>query len=587
MIFGRVRSHLVFLSVALFPLMTLMAFAQGNESGKLKIHVSPKQAYVFVDGKAIRDGNQTIDLPTGSHEVSVHNYGYLPNTQSVNIEAKKTTDINVALQKSGDKVSGPFGNIELKGPRRAAVLLNGSTPDYLAGKVDQFNWDWLWHQRLLVKPGTYNVTVTREGNTIWAGPVTVKAGEQVTVYLDKNGKTKTKEWAQGNKMAAEPRFDDGIANSKDAIAPVTAQLTAQSGPLECGQSAQLNWNSADAIAVSITNVGDVAASGDRAVSPTKTTTYELVAKGPGGEVTKTATVDVNSQPKAMLTTNQQEVHYHKIGNKVVQDDPVTLNWSASNANQVTITPLGTEGVSGSQTVTPLPTQTTTGPVNETVNYTLSASNPCGGTTTQIAAVHIVGSIDPAPPITLASVFYPTNYPRSHHPKVGLVTSEKKELSDAADRYKAHQQYSSDHVSLVVVGHADVRGPKQYNLKLSERRAEQVKRYLVAQGIPADQIQTHADGKQQQLSKQEVSKLEKTETPDKWMMQHDYSTWLAFNRRVDIVLEPAGKQSTVAYPAASSEARILWQRSEPSLQKVESASALTTTAASLVKGPKLH
>lgn len=587
MIFGK-RQRFVFLSVVLFPLITLLAFAQGNEStGKLKIHVSPKQAYVFVDGRAIRDGSQTINLPTGSHEVSVRNYGYVPDTQAVQIEAEKTTDLSVALDKSGNKVSGPFGNIELKGPRRAAVLLNGSMPDYLVGKVDQFNWDWLWHQRLLVKPGSYNVTVRREGNTVWSGPVTVKAGEQVTVYLDKNGKTKTKEWARGNKMGAEPRFDDGLANSEDAIAPVTAQLTAQSTSLKCGQPTQLNWNSADAMAVSITNLGDVSASGDRSVTPTKTTTYKLVAKGPGGEATQTATVNVNTQPTATLALSQPEVRYRKIGNKVVQDAPITLNWSVSNANQVTIIPIGNESTSGSRTIEAQPKQTSTGPVNEVVNYTLSASNACGGTTTETAALHLVGSIDPAPPITLASIFYPTNYPRSHHPKIGLVAAEKKELSDAADRYKAHQHYSDDQVSLTVVGYADVRGPKQYNQKLSERRAELVKSYLVSQGISADQIHTRAEGKQQQLSKQEVSKLEtKTgEKPDKWMTHHAYSTWLAYNRRVDIVLEPAGKSSTVAYPTAASEARILWQRSEPSLQKVESASTATSTAATLVKGPE--
>jgi hypothetical protein len=72
---------------------------------------------VLVDGKAIRDGSQTIDLQPGSHEVSVYNYGYIPNTQQVHIDSKKTTDISVALQASGDKVSGPFGDIEFKGTR--------------------------------------------------------------------------------------------------------------------------------------------------------------------------------------------------------------------------------------------------------------------------------------------------------------------------------------------------------------------------------------------------------------------------------------------------------------------------------------
>jgi hypothetical protein len=402
------RSWFTFL-IVVFSLVALPTFADSGKTGKLKVHVSPKQAYVFVDGNAIRDGSQTIKLTPGTHQVSVHNYGYIPSKQSVEIESGKTADLNVDLQKSGDKVSGPFGDIELKGHPRAAVLLNGKTPDYFVGHVDEFDWNWIWHQRLLVKPGTYNVAVTREGKDIWSGPVSVKAGEQVTVYLDQKGKTKTKNWHQGNVMSPEPRFTAGIASATVPIAPVTAALSAQSKSVNCGQSTQLNWNTSDAVATSITDLGDVGASGNRTVSPTKTTEYQLVAKGPGGDVTQTASVDVNVRPVVTLTASQQEVHFHKVGDKIVQDDPVTLNWSASNANEVTITPLGSEGASGSQTVKPQPTQTTPGPVNEFVNYTLTASNACGGTTTQTAALHLVGSID-LPPVTLASVFYPATIP---------------------------------------------------------------------------------------------------------------------------------------------------------------------------------
>ncbi len=587
--FTAASGRFAFLAVLAFSLITLPALADNNSSGKLKVHVHPKQAYVFVDGKAIRDGSQTIHLTAGSHEVSVHNYGYLPVSKTVQIDSGKTSDLDFDLQKSGDKVSGPFGDIELKGHPRAAVLLNGATPDYFVGHVDEFDWNWIWHQRLLVKPGTYNVTVTREGNTIWSGPVAVKAGEQVTVYLDKNGKTKTKSWPAGEKMAAEPRFEAGIASATVPIAPVTADLTAQSAPLDCGQSAQLNWNAANTVAVSITNVGNVPASGDRSVSPKKTTAYELVAQGPGGKVTRTATIDVNSEPVVTLTANEQEVHFHKIGDKVVQDDPVTLNWSAKYANQVTITPLGTESPTGSKTVTPQPAQTAVGPVNETVNYTLAASNPCGGTTTKTAAIRIVGSIDPAPAVTLASIFYPTNYPARAHPRVGLVATEKAELRQAANRFKDHEEYVNDHASLTVVGHADIRGPQSYNLKLSQRRADLVKNYLVAQGISADKIQVRAEGKKQELSRSEVAKLQKQdpEQPDKWMTHNAKSTWLAYNRRVDIILEPGNAPSTEAFPNAASDARLLWQRAQPKLHQVEKADQSTSTTASLQAAPQVH
>ena len=574
----------------IFSLLALPATAQGNnETGKLKIHVSPKQAYVFVDGKAIRDGSQTIDLTPGAHEVSVRNYGYIPNTQEVHIDSRKTTDLTVDLQTSGDKVAGPFGDIEFKGHPRAAVLLNGTTPDYFVGHVDEFDWNWIWHQRLLVKPGTYQVTVTREGNPIWSGPVNVKAGQQVTVYLNRNGETKTKDWREGNTLGPQPRFHAGVASAIVPIAPVTARLTAQSTAVTCGQPTQLDWKSADAVAVSITNLGNVSASGDRTVNPTKTTTYELMAKGPGGEVTQTATVNVNAQPTATLTLTQPEVHYHKIGDKVVQDDATTLNWSASNANQVTITPLGSERMAGSQTINAQPKQTSNGPVDEVVDYTLSASNNCGGATTKTAALRIVGSIDPAPPVTLASLFYPTNYPTSRHPRIGLVATEKEALSDAANRFKSHEQYANDNARLMVVGHADVRGSSRYNLKLSERRTDLVKNYLVSQGIPADKIQTRAEGKRKELSMEEVSKLqmENPQKPEKWMMHHSRATWLAYNRRVDIILEPAGKQSTEAFPNDASDARILWQRAQPSLRKVESAANSATTAASLHAALQQH
>jgi hypothetical protein len=583
------RSSISFLACSLvLSLATLSAAADSGKTGKLKIHVSPKQSYVFVDGSAIRDGSQAIKLVPGSHDISVHNYGYIPITQSVQIESGETTDLNVDLQKSGGEVSGPFGDIELKGHPRAAVLLNGTTPDYFAGHVDEFDWNWIWHQRLLVHPGTYNVTVTGKGKSIWSGPVTVKAGEQVTVYLDHNGRMKTKSWREGETMGAQPRFHAGIASAEVPIAPVAAELAARSTSLNCGQSTELNWNSADAVAVSITDLGHVPANGDRSITPTKTTTYQLVAKGPGGDVTQTTTVNVDAQPIATLAASEQEVHYHKIGDKVVQDDPVTLNWSASNADKVTVTSLGAEGMNGNATIRPAPTQTTTGPVDEVLNYRLSASNGCGGTITKTAALHIVGSIDPAPPVTLASVFYPSNYPHAAKPKIGLIASEKTVLNEAATRLKTHEEYANDKITLMVVGHADVRGAKNYNLQLSERRAELVKQYLVSQGIPDDKIQIRAEGQQKELSRNDVTKLqtEDPQKPDKWMTHNSKATWMAYNRRVDIILEPAGEESTQAYPNGAADAQLLWQRAEPSLHNIEAAgqvSASTQASPSAVQG----
>ena len=75
-------------------------------------------------------------------------------------------------------------------------------------------------------------------------------------------------------------------------------------------------------------------------------------------------------------------------------------------------------------------------------------------------------------------------------------------------------------------------------------------------------------------------VEKLETengqkPAKWMSEHQKATWLAYNRRADIILEPSGQQSMKIYPEQSADARILWQRPVPSLKQVEAASTTSS------------
>jgi OOP family OmpA-OmpF porin len=54
-------------------------------------------------------------------------------------------------------------------------------------------------------------------------------------------------------------------------------------------------------------------------------------------------------------------------------------------------------------------------------------------------------------------------------------------------------------SIAVVGHADRIGKKAYNQKLSERRAEAVKAYLVQMGVPSDKIQTEGRGESEPVT----------------------------------------------------------------------------------------
>ena len=59
------------------------------------------------------------------------------------------------------------------------------------------------------------------------------------------------------------------------------------------------------------------------------------------------------------------------------------------------------------------------------------------------------------------------------------------------------QYSS--YRIVVEGHADERGTREYNLALGARRAEATRDYLVAQGVDGGRMKTISYGKEQPVA----------------------------------------------------------------------------------------
>src|SRR5580658_6470629 len=266
------------LSMFALPVLALVwlspAIAQSSkDTAKLKIHVEPKQAYVFVDGKAVREGSHTLHLTPGEHAVNVRNYGYIAGTEKEQLSDGVKTKLKVDLQPYGDKVSGPFADIEFKGNGQDAVLLNGDTPAYFVGNVHEFDWDWLWHKRLLVQPGTYHVTVRHQDNTIWTGNVDARAGQKVIVYLNHDGREVTKNFKPGETLGPQPRFHAGIISVTVPVAPVTAELATNAEKVGCGVGDTLKWSTADAVNTSITGVGAVANEGDRTVTPMQDTTY--------------------------------------------------------------------------------------------------------------------------------------------------------------------------------------------------------------------------------------------------------------------------------------------------------------------------
>jgi hypothetical protein len=549
-------------------LLSPTTFAQESKLGKLKVTVSPKQAYTFVDGKAIGPGNRTVKLALGTHHLVVANYGYKFFEQDVSIDSDKTTPMKVDLASAGSEVAGPRGRIQLEvGTLRAgdaAVLLNGKKPAYFVGHVDEFNHDILLHQELTVPPGTHQVTVTRYDKEIWSGPVTVAANQRVILDIS-NGKQKIKDWPRGSTQLSGsiPRFKVGTASATVAVAPVGGSVSANPPNIKCGQNTQLAWTSVETIDADMSGFSPVPTTGERTISPKQTTVYELTATGPGGVTKPSARVEVNPVVESSLDASPAEVRYRRIGDKVIEQGSATLTWSSSNSDAASLTPLGSVDGSGSKSISLTPSQTADGPVDEEFKYTLTATNVCGGSDTKTVSVRVKGSIEPIPAVLLKSVFYPTDYPTKHNPSVGLVLSQQEVLTALATSFTKYLEYDPN-AKLSLVGNADERGRNEYNQSLSERRVQRVREFLISQGIPENKIETAAYGDEKPIDKATVIDLQakNPNQPPETRVRNSSATWLAYNRRVDVILLPTNAESLRFYPNQAPDSEILWQRARP-------------------------
>lgn len=570
---------LVAITVLALALFAVSAPASAQD-GTLKVKVKPKSGYTLVDGRPMGQGSHTITLPAGEHEVGVYRYGRKPHVETVTIDAGQTTNLNVTLESVPGTVSGPWSRLRLLvKPNQAAVFLNGRTPDFLIGCAGSTDGHFLIGQELLVPPGTHTIALALDGYVTYTTEVTVEANQRAEIrHTMQRGSGEeplspgTLSFKPENKLAAvgdRPR-DQGDGNSmKAAVASLSAQLSADPAQISCGDSSRLTWSSTEAARGEISGVGGVAASGEQLVTPAATTTYDFTAAGPGGVQTASATVNVDASIQASLSVNPPEIRYRKIGDKVIEHGTTEIIWSTSKADTVSIDPLGSVSAAGSRSLQPAPARTETGAVDESVTYTLNASNPCGTAETRAASLRITGSIEPLPEVVLASVFFPTDYPDARNPDLGLLRSQQQTLSSLADGFKKYLDYDPD-ARLVLESHADQRHSRPYNQALSERRAARVKQFLVDQGIAGASIETTGFGEDQNLERSTVEALEQQNPnqPPPRRLRARFTDWLAHNRRVDIVLRPAGETSTRYYPHHAADSGILWQQPKPSPRVVE-------------------
>ncbi len=123
----------------------------------------------------------------------------------------------------------------------------------------------------------------------------------------------------------------------------TAQITATPTSISAGDQVVLSWRTTDADSITIEGIGTVPSAGVKNVQPTSSTSYHLIARGPGGVADSTARVTVSSAPAVSAPTtgmtdeqafhaNVQDIFYDYDAADLRSDAQATLSRDAAYLN---------------------------------------------------------------------------------------------------------------------------------------------------------------------------------------------------------------------------------------------------------------
>jgi len=157
---------------------------------------------------------------------------------------------------------------------------------------------------------------------------------------------------------------------------------------------------------------------------------------------------------------------------VKQNRCATLTWAATNASSITIDQgVGSVAPSGSKQVCP----------GSTTRYTINVAG-AGGTQTAATTVTVI-------PLAKKTVVFDA---------VALFDFDKEALKpEGKEQIKAYREEAKAELSradkITITGHTDNVGSEDYNMKLSLRRAEAVRDYLVGLGIDPGKLEVKGEG----------------------------------------------------------------------------------------------
>jgi outer membrane protein OmpA-like peptidoglycan-associated protein len=373
--------------------------------------------------------------------------------------------------------------------------------------------------------------------TLSANPTKVFAGSNDMIAL--------------NAQAADPDNDT-----------LTYKYTATGGAVE-GTGADAHWNSTG-------------------VAPGKYTITATVDDGKGGTASSSTDVTVEEKPNTPPVVSSCAANPSTI--TAGQHSTITTTATDADNDQLTYSYTTSGGkVTGSGASVQFDS---TGVAPGTYTITCSASDGRGGeghATTQVTVQPAIEQKQLEQRLSLHSIYFPTAQPTENSPITsGLLASQKTTLLALAGDFKKYLAFKPD-AHLILQGHADPRGGPEYNKKLSERRVERTKAYLVSQGLSADAIETQGLGEEQPMSpdqvKQAIDQDQNITAAQKSQLSKNAKVLaLAQNRRVDVTLSTTGQTSVRQFPFNAEDAlNLINPRGAPGTKKAPAKAAPKTGA----------
>jgi hypothetical protein len=230
--------------------------------GDLVVRSNVAGADILVDGQQKgftgRDSQAKMQLKEGSHEIQVQKSGYKDSPeQAIEIDSHRQNEVNFKLVATATPASQAKNDTYLiiKSKRGAEVQIDGK-----GSGITDSNGVF----SVKVDPGEHLVQASLSGYETYSSSVPAKA----------NGKTYL------------------VAELKPSP-PSIASFGASQPKITPGQTASLKWATQNATEVRIDpGIGTVPASGTQDVSPARTITYVLTARGSGGSTNAKVSIAV-------------------------------------------------------------------------------------------------------------------------------------------------------------------------------------------------------------------------------------------------------------------------------------------------------